>query len=152
MCVRYASSHSKAPLPLVTVIPKPFPYQWNIFLYYTSCMPFVVGSIKQAKIGETMLALGVLCITCSGCQKRIIAAAFASGSFQTPCARAPAWHFTTSPGQASIWPEWWSTATRITSSTLDAYSSHPPSMAFVHKPRWNNDLARTLPHFGMHFS
>ena len=32
-------------------------------------MPFVVGSIKQAKIGETMLALGVLCITCSGCKK-----------------------------------------------------------------------------------
>ena len=28
-------------------------------------------------------------------QKRTIAAAFASGSFQTPCARAPAWHYLT---------------------------------------------------------
>jgi hypothetical protein len=32
-------------------------------------------------------------------QKRTIAAAFASGSFQTPCARAPAWHYLTPQAQ-----------------------------------------------------
>lgn len=128
MCVRYASSQSKAPLPLVTVIPKPFLYQWNIFLYYTSCMPFVVGSIKQAKIGKTMLALGVLCITCSGSKKNHCSS-FCKWILPNTMCQSPnmALFDTTSPGQASIWPEWWSTATRITSSTLDAYSSIPPA-------------------------
>lgn len=71
-------------------------------------MPFVVGSIKQAKIGKTMLALGVLCITCSGSKKN----------------------------HCSSFCKW------ILPNTM----CQSPSMAFYHKPRSSEYLARMMIH------